>query len=104
MCIVAVDYDGTITADFPAARKALQGLRGQGHTIVIWSSRNNPRQHGDNCAALMEEMLRALEEHKIPFDEIDDGTVGKFHAQVYIDDKAIRLEYGDWNGVIARIW
>ena len=103
MCIVAVDYDGTITADFNKAREALTELRSKGHIIVIWSSRNNPRQHGENQVAIMVEMRENLDKHKIPYDEVDVGNVGKFHAQVYIDDKALRFE-NNWETIIEKIY
>jgi hypothetical protein len=32
-----------------------------------------------------------LDEHGIPYDEIDDGTRGKVHAEFYIDDKGVRF-------------
>lgn len=103
MCTIAIDYDGTISADFGTARTALQALIDRGHRIVIWSSRNNPRQHGENQKLVYQEMLDNLNMHNIPYHEIDDGTAGKFHAQVYIDDKAWRFE-NNWNQIIERIY
>ena len=103
MCTVAIDYDGTITADFYKARQAISLLREQGHVIIIWSSRNNSRQHPGRSAELMEEMKTNLAFYQIPYDEIDDGTTGKFHAQVYIDDKAWRFE-NNWDEIISKIY
>jgi len=103
MCIVAVDYDGTITANFPAARLALGALQAAGHLVIIWSSRNNSRQHGENRDALMKAMEEELRRYNIPYNYIDDGSSGKLHAQVYIDDKALRFE-GDWEEIISRVY
>ncbi len=103
MCTIAVDFDGTINADFIKAKTALQALRDAGHVIVIWSSRNNPRQHGEDKSIRMDEMKQALREHEIPYDEIDIGRVGKFHAQVYVDDKALRFE-NNWDEILKRIY
>jgi hypothetical protein len=103
MCIIAVDYDGTITADFNKARAALKKLKDAGHTIVIWSSRNNPHQHGLGQPGVYAEMISKLQEHRIPYDDVDRGDVGKFHAQVYIDDKAWRFE-NNWDEIVSRIY
>ncbi|MHA2039321.1 MAG: hypothetical protein ACW98X_23100 [Promethearchaeota archaeon] len=93
MCIIAVDYDGTITADFNKARAALKKLKDAGHTIVIWSSRNNPHQHGLGQPGVYAEI----------YDDVDRGDIGKFHAQVYIDDKAWRFE-NNWDEIVSRIY
>jgi hydroxymethylpyrimidine pyrophosphatase-like HAD family hydrolase len=103
MCTIAIDYDGTISADLEGARKALTELKEQGHRLIVWSSRNNPMQHGDQCESLMIEMINTLNVHKIPYDEVDMGYVGKFHAQVYIDDKAWRFE-NNWDEIIKKIY
>lgn len=103
MCIIAVDFDGTISADFDRAREALQSLKDAGHTIVVWSSRNSLAQHGDESEPLMTQMIDELQEHRIPYDDIDYGDVGKFHAQVYIDDKAFRFE-DNWDEIVSRIY
>ena len=103
MCTVAIDYDGTITADFEKAAKFIRILKSRGHRIVIWSSRNNPRQHGDQQPLVMAEMLDMLARYGIPYDEVDDGTTGKVHAQVYIDDKAWRFE-NNWQEIVDRIY
>jgi hypothetical protein len=47
-------------------------------------------------------MIAFLEEHKIPYDEIDDGTKGKPLADYYIDDKAIRFT-DNWVGIAGAI-
>lgn len=103
MCVIAVDFDGTISADFSAAKIALTKLIEFGHTIVIWSSRNNPRQHGDKQKQIIEEMITLLKKNEIPYHEIDMGDIGKFHAQVYIDDKCWRFE-NNWDEIIERIY
>ena len=103
MCTIAIDYDGTITANFEEAGTFIRLLKSRGHRIIIWSTRNNPRQHGDRQPMVMAEMLEMLERYAIPFDEVDDGTVGKVHAQVYIDDKARRFE-NNWQEIVDKIY
>ena len=103
MCIIAVDFDGTISADFEKAAEALTTLRQKGHRIVIWSSRNNTKQHGAESGRLLIQMEEQLDKHMVPYDEIDYGGNGKFHAQVYIDDKAWRFE-NNWNDIIGKIY
>lgn len=103
MCVIAVDYDGTITSDFEEARIALTELKQRGHTIVIWSSRNNPIQHGLQQCVVFQEMIEMLSLYKIPYDYIDTGNQGKLHAQVYIDDKAWRFER-NWDQILQRIY
>lgn len=103
MCTIAIDFDGTISADFDQARTFIGILRSRGHRIIIWSTRCNPRQHGENQPKVMAEMLALLEKHGIPYDEVDDGSVGKVHAQVYIDDKAWRFE-NNWQEIVDRIY
>ncbi len=103
MCTIAIDFDGTISANFEEARKFIGILRSRGHRIIIWSSRCNPRQHADNQPNVMAEMLELLERHAIPYDEVDDGKVGKVHAQVYIDDKAWRFE-NNWQEIVDKIY
>lgn len=103
MCVIAIDYDGTITADFAKARIALLDLKLKGHYLVIWSSRNNTKQHGEEKDKRMQEMKDNLINNKIPYHEIDDGKNGKFHAQVYIDNKAWRFE-NNWDDIIKKIY
>ena len=103
MCNIAIDFDGTITADYPAARSAIQRLREKGHRIIIWSSRNNSQQHKESQSLVYQEMINLLKEYQIPYDLIDDGTTGKFHAQVYIDDKAWRFE-NNWEEILTKIY
>jgi predicted mannosyl-3-phosphoglycerate phosphatase (HAD superfamily) len=103
MCVIAIDFDGTISADFEKAAEALTVLRQKGHKIVIWSSRNNPRQHGIESKELLAQMQEQLDKHMVPYDEIDYGENGKFHAQVYIDDKAWRFE-SNWDDILNKIY
>ena len=103
MCVIAIDYDKTITANFDKARLAIDTLRLKGHYIVIWSSRNNILQHGTEQRKLFADMLDKLKQHNIAYDDIDYGNCGKYHAQVYIDDKCIRFE-NNWDEVIRQIY
>ena len=103
MTIIAIDFDETITANPEKAKESFRELRKRGHYIVIWSTRNNPKQHGENQPKMMEEMIKYLQSHNIPYDEIDDGKTGKCHAQVYIDDKAIRFK-NNWDEILEEIY
>ncbi len=97
--VVAVDFDGVIV-DYKewsghnsfgkvkeGAREVLQEFRRRGWVIVVWTTRYNK-----------EGIRKYLEENGIPFDYINENPLGppdtsrKIHADVYIDDKAIRFE------------
>ena len=103
MSIIAIDFDKTISADYPAAKKAITTLRAAGHFVIIWSCRNNKFHLGKEQARLYAEMLKALQDNEIPYDNIDNGQSGKFYAQVYIDDKAWRFE-NNWDEIIEKIY
>src|ERR1019366_5551902 len=101
MTTIAIDYDKTISSDFVAAKNAITTLREAGHHITIWSCRNNKVHLGKEQKTLYAEMLKALQDNEIPYDNIDNGESGKFYAQVYIDDKAWRFE-NNWDEIIKK--
>lgn len=101
------------------ARAALLALLREGHTLVLYSARANlalrrdwrlnplwrdgkvrfNRQLIESSYSLNEarfqQMLRFVEkELSGVFAAIDDGSVGKFSADVYIDDKAVNYGTG----------
>lgn len=115
---LCVDFDGTlcehtfpgIGAIKPDALVAMNTFKKMGYYIIVWSCRTC-RHHEDifgvcpddiftkPCVA---EMKAWLDEQKIPYDEIDDGSKGKPLADFYIDDKAIRFE-NNWLEVVTMV-
>lgn len=96
--IIAVDFDGTlhtgnwpgIGAPAPYAKEVMQGLKDEGHYLIIWTCRERERQT---------EMVNWLLENGIPFDRINEHKPGsvelygyasrKVYAHLYIDDKQV---------------
>ena len=113
---IAVDFDGTIVTHHypyigdlqPGAKEALQALKDAGHTIVIWSCRSNRDRNSpynmveSGLNPPYWEMVDFLNTNKIPYDVVDDGTCGKIHADLYIDDRAVPYD-GSWGHVLTTI-
>ncbi|MGD0511394.1 MAG: HAD hydrolase family protein, partial [Candidatus Micrarchaeaceae archaeon] len=85
--VVFVDLDGTLCTEektferslatpLPGAREALQRMRSDGHTIVIWTAR------GWEQYRISKDWL---DSHDFPYDQI---IMGKPIASVFIDDRA----------------
>jgi hypothetical protein len=106
---VCVDFDGVIAgfADnieefgtvIPGAREALQQLRDTGYKIIIHTARPSDEAH-------REQLAQYLQQHGIPFDEINQNSdctwpATKPPADLYIDDRALRFE-GDWQETIVE--
>ena len=107
---ICVDLDGVICelrrADQPysdlkpvvGAVEKIRALRRSGHEIIIYTARHM-RTCSGNVGLVMARQgqvtLRWLEQHQVEFDEIH---FGKPHADVYIDDNAVR--FADW-GLIS---
>ena len=111
-----IDLDGTIhkyskgyadgsiyDKDFPGARKVLQWLKDQGYEIVIFTTRAS-EENASELGGDHEEQIKKVEDwlraRKIPFDRV---TSEKIAADFYVDDKAIRIEDGDWESVFEKI-
>ncbi len=115
------DYaDVTTPLQFmPGARQGLLSLKAAGHTLVLYSGRANRSLRVDpNLDPLVRVGLKRVnmarwEENRVAnqarFDQmiafvdaelpgvfaaVDDGVQGKPSADMYIDDKALRLGYG----------
>jgi len=117
------DYDDLATPlrFLPGAREALLALKAAGHTIVVSSCRANMAlrvdPHRDRLVkagvkwvstdpdrikanrllneARYRQMLDFVREHLAGIvDAVDDGSCGKVSADLYIDDKAVRLGMG----------
>lgn len=114
-----VDFDGTIhkysegwkdgtpyDPPFPGAREAIEKLKEMGFEIVIYTARlseENAKMQGGSDD-VVEEQTRLLEDwlekYQIPYDRM---TADKEPAAFYIDDKAVRIEDGNWKEVIQFI-
>lgn len=112
---LGVDFDGTlcefaypgIGAPKEGAKQALEIARAIGYRIVIWTCRTchynydifggDPAQHTLDRDKV-KEMTDWLKVNDIPYDEIDDGSRGKLHADFYIDDKAIAFQ-NNWSAI-----
>lgn len=92
--VVFVDLDGTICSEektferplatpLPGAREALQRMRREGHTIIIWTARGWEQYRVSKDW---------LDRYEIPYDQI---LMGKPIASIFIDDRAVRFEGWD---------
>lgn len=101
------DLDGTICQNkkegqnyedlkpLPGAVETLNKLKEAGHTIIIMTARNMVTCNNNVAKVIAKQgplVIKWLEEHKIPYDEL---LFGKPHADFFIDDKAVKLT--DWN-------
>ncbi|MEX0679274.1 MAG: hypothetical protein WD063_19515 [Pirellulales bacterium] len=101
---ICIDLDGVICglrepgqpyADLqpvPGAVEKLRQLKAAGHYIIICTARHMKTCQGNVGMAVARQgavTLDWLKKHNIEYDEIH---FGKPHAQVYIDDNAVRFE------------
>jgi capsule biosynthesis phosphatase len=106
---ICIDLDGVVCrlrepgqnyADLepvPGAVEKLQQLRAAGHTIIIATARHMKTCDGNVGQAVARQgavTLEWLARHGIEYDEIH---FGKPHAQIYIDDNALRFE--SWSSI-----
>jgi hypothetical protein len=93
---LCIDFDNTIIGrkDEPldGARSALRRFKDKGWEIIISSSRLDPDLWGELLHFRVEDIVRIMNEHNIPFDKV---VTHKPSADIYIDDKGFRFE-GDW--------
>lgn len=115
---VAIDFDGTIVEDvthkYPEdleigrlkkdVVRCIRLLKEMGSYIIITSCRANTIIHPRLAERLTQvKVMKAfLERNNIPFDEIDDGSLGKVSADVYIDDRAVRFE-DNWEEIVRIV-
>jgi hypothetical protein len=120
--MICVDFDGTLcNFAYPGigepkagAREALIRLRSLGYRIHIYSCRTchwypdifltTPEEIARSTfeRKVAREMIEWLDQHDMPYDSIDDGSLGKPVADYYIDDKGIRFD-DNWEKVAAAI-
>ncbi len=106
---ICIDLDGVVCrlrepgqnyADLepvPGALEKLRQLRAAGHTLIIATARHMKTCEGNVGQAVARQgavTLEWLARHGIEYDEIH---FGKPHAQVYIDDNAVRFE--SWGSI-----
>jgi capsule biosynthesis phosphatase len=101
---ICIDLDGVIcqlrepqqsygeVAPIPGAVERLRALRAAGHYIIIHSARHMKTCNGNVGQVVARQGATTLEwlaRHGVEYDEIH---FGKPHADVYIDDNALRFE------------
>jgi hypothetical protein len=96
---ICFDLDETLCTGYPyvvskplsGARELLEELRDQGHTLVLHTARGMGRTNNDKekaVEAIGALTLSQLEKWGFVYDEI---YFGKPSADIYIDDKALRM-------------
>ena len=114
--IIAVDFDGTIVEhQFPeigkmvhGAYEALTKLRENGHTLVLWTCRNNidPALNGRK---VLDEAIEFLQLQGLKFDAVNKNSISidfcpvpKIYADIYLDDRNFpKVDPADlWNMVL----
>jgi len=109
---IVVDFDDTIAHDkgseigspMPKVREALTSFKEAGYDVIIYSCRLTSRSDREREQE-KERMTKWLNEHEIPFTEIDDGTHGKPISEYIIDNKALNYggHEGDWEKIVRDI-
>ena len=104
---ICIDLDGVICqlrrpgqeyADLlpvPGAIEKLRALRAAGHYIIVCTARHMKTCNGNVGQVVARQgavTLNWLTRHEVEYDEIH---FGKPHADVYIDDNAVRFETWD---------
>jgi capsule biosynthesis phosphatase len=101
------DRDYSNSLPFEIARIRLWELKSRGHRIVLLTARGMVRWDGNAQKAEEMNWLQTrcwLQNHAFPFDEL---RFGKPSGEVYVDDRAFRVESGrgvrDWDNLFAHI-
>jgi capsule biosynthesis phosphatase len=108
---ICIDLDGVICRlrephqsyedlePLPGAVEKLRQLKAAGHYLIISTARHMKTCGGNVGQAVARQggvTLEWLQRHQIEFDEIH---FGKPHAQVYIDDNALRFD--SWESIAS---
>jgi capsule biosynthesis phosphatase len=106
---ICIDLDGVICrlrapdqsyADvepIPGAIERIRALRAAGHYVIIQTARHMKTCDGNVGKVVARQGLVTLEwldRHGVEYDEL---IFGKPHADVYLDDNAVRFE--SWDGI-----
>ncbi len=109
---ICVDLDGTlcefkaVTGDYstvrplPFAAETIRSWRADGHYVIINTARHMKTTSGNVglvVARQAKTLFDWLDRHGIEYDEL---TFGKPHADLYIDDNAMRFD-GNWQSLAA---
>ena len=104
---LCIDLDGVVAqlkkpgqtyADIepvPGAPEKLRQLKAAGHYLILLTARHMKTCEGNVGMVIARQgktLLDWLERHNIPYDELH---FGKPHADIYIDDNALRFEGWD---------
>lgn len=108
---ICIDLDGTIceyksvTGDYatvrplPYSAQAIRDWRAQGHYIILNTARHMKTTNGNVGMVLARQaktLFAWLDQHGIEYDEIN---FGKPHADLYLDDNAMRFD-GNWETLV----
>jgi capsule biosynthesis phosphatase len=100
---ICIDLDGVVCAlrrpgehyadlePLPGAVEALRALRAAGHVVILSTARHMKTTGGNQGLVLARQgkvTFDWLDRHGVEFDEI---YFGKPHADVYLDDNAVRF-------------
>ncbi len=109
---ICVDIDGVVSrlrepnqdyADLepmPGVKEKLQALRAAGHYIILFTARHMKTCQGNVGLVIARKgatTLNWLAKHEIEYDEI---YFGKPHADIYLDDNAMRFE--SWDAIAGN--
>ena len=108
---ICIDLDGVICRlrqpgqayaelePVPGAVEKLRSLKAAGHYLIICTARHMKTCEGNVGMVVARQgrvTLDWLERHGVPYDELH---FGKPHAQIYIDDNALRFD--SWSAIAA---
>ena len=106
---ICIDLDGTVCSlrqphetyadvtPLPGAREKLAALKAAGHYLILMTARHMATCNSNTGLVVARQgktLFDWLEKHGIAFDEV---WFGKPHADVYIDDNALRFE--SWSAI-----
>lgn len=110
--VACIDFDSTLYPwgplfaqpdPLPGAPEAMRRLKAAGYRIVIFTSRLSPtwlEAAKYTASDQLDHITAMLWRDGIPFDLV---TSEKVPAEVYVDDRAIRFQPGDWAAIVDWI-
>jgi len=108
---ICIDLDGVVAelrkpgeqyadlAPVPGAVEKLKSLKAAGHYLILCTARHMKTCEGNVGLVVARQgrvTLDWLAKHGIPYDEMH---FGKPHADIYLDDNAVR--FNNWNEIAA---